>query len=147
MSVEFDDVFEREQPLASPRPSFIIDPETPEAIAAQLRLDEQWLLQRPALRTLALAHVTASDETPQPAVWDRLTSLKTCRYFEFDEQTETTISRDDTIRALMVQRSQRTSPANAAELAFRVRKRRLEIFMERAVLAKTAGQAALNGSE
>lgn len=129
-------------------PGFVIDLEAPETIASQLLLDEIWLLRRPATRLLALRRfIDQPGLVPEDSVWHRLTSKETCNYYGFDKQTETAIERDPFFQHLTDHSQHGTGLLSGSERTLRVRFRRLEIFLERAKVAKTLGKVSLQKAE
>lgn len=132
----------------SATPGFIIDPEAPPVIASQLLLDEIWLVRRPATRLLALHRfIDNSEPIPEGSVWHRLTTIENCRYYEFDQPTETAIKRDPSFKRLIEPSRYKSTPESGQERALKIRLRRLEVFLERANVAKDLGKASLQKAE
>lgn len=140
MSVDPEFIAPPEQLTA---PSFVIDEDAPPALAQQLRLDQLWLLKHPLLREAAIQKVGEATDLRQDSIWKRLTDIDTVRYFEFDKETEKAIKEDGAILSIASKESTKNSIEMAENLAFQRRKRRLEIFIQRAKLARGLGCTAL----
>lgn len=129
-------------------PRFIIDPEAPEAVASQLFLDEIWLLRRPATRLLALRRFIDHPQLiPEDSVWQRLTNTQICNYYGFDRQTEAAIKHDPIIQKQMEISRYTSSESSGPERALKIRLRWLEMFLERATVAKSLGRVSLQKTE
>lgn len=143
MTADPESIVAPEQIPPAELPSFVIDEDAPEGIAKQLKIDELWLLHRPKLRETTLSLVSEESQLTESSVWKRLTDKEVCRYYGFDRQTEAEIRKETA--SLRARQSQADLPPEAAEeLAFALRKRRLEVFLRRARVAKTLGNTSLS---
>ena len=144
MSTDPESMHPVESDMGHQVPSFQIDPDTPEEIAAQLQVDLTWLRSRPATRLFALRQFLENPASAHAdSAWTRLTDKDVSRWFEFDEATEDAIAHDRHYRELAERGHQKMSSEAAAEHTFKIRTLRLELFLQRAQALKNLGNVSL----
>lgn len=136
-----DDDLAAELATAPPLPSFIIDDDAPHDIADRLREDENWLVDRPAVRLLGLRRFAADPDGIRPnSAWQFLTEETTSMNYWFDDDTEVAIQGDADFQEL---KKQRRATNEVHNLGFQMRVKRLEIFLQRTQAVRKLGQISL----